>query len=81
MGCNVTVFMHEDYFDAVLELINRGYQDYKKKEKGTELYEEVLTAYQNAITHFKECTKLTDVWTEEDRTAEDIDGRLTWPKL
>ena len=81
MGCNVTVFMHEDYFDAILELINRGYQDYKEKEKGTEYYEEVLTAYQNAITSFKESTKLTDVWTEEDRTAEDIDGRLRWPKL
>lgn len=81
MGCNVTVFMHEDYFDAILELINRGYQDYKEKEKGTELYEEVLTAYQNAITDFKESTKLTDVWDERDRTAEDIDGRLTWPKL
>ena len=81
MGCNVTVFMHENYFDAILELINRGYQDYKKTEEGTELYEEVLTAYQNAITAFKESTKLTDVWDERDRTAEDIDGRLSWPKL
>jgi hypothetical protein len=80
MGCNVRVFMHEDYFDAILELVKKGLKYMDENPDKFMYFDEVREVYVRAIKDLKESTTLEDVLSGKDRTNQ-IDSRLSWPKI